>query len=244
MAGRKRPRFLTILKYSFYIVMSCLAIINIAFFICNWRGMELHLSKETLMLTVVGFFFAFAGINIYSIFNTNIEFEKQSIKDLEGRYEERLRLSEKELHFPRLMIRTYQTAQYLAVTSSLNIGSWDWIWTIKRNLIEMRDFVMKFKENGQEEKFEAYRADLKDLSQGILVLLKDHQNKVENDSFFKEMPEEAANYKEKLKDLLNFVNDLRSYSYEPLNDIMGGKNFYDKVRKVVSYARRVFKNNK
>lgn len=241
MTRKRKLRFLTILKYSFFIIMTCLAIINIAFFICNWYDLELQLSQESLMLTVVGFFFAFAGINIYSIFNTNIEFEKQSLRDLESRYEERLKLSEKELQFPRELIRTYHTAQYLVSAQSLNINSYDWIRTIKHNLVEMRDFVTKFKENGNEDKFEMYRTDLKDLSQGILVLLRNHEVVVGREAFFKNKLDEQNNYKNKLSDLISFVDALRTYTYEPQIEIGGDMKFFGKVRKIVSYARKMFK---
>lgn len=54
-----------------------LCITNIVFFIYNWGDLRLQINDTTnILLTIIGFLFAFAGINIYSIFNTNIETEK------------------------------------------------------------------------------------------------------------------------------------------------------------------------
>lgn len=242
MGGRKKIRALTILKYFFYIVMSCLAIINIIFFFCYWQDLELHLSEETLMLTVVGFFFAFAGINIYSIFNTNIENEKQALIDLESNYEKRLELSEKELQFPRDLIRTYNTAQYLSSSKAFHPSSFDWIITIKNNLSEMRDFVSGFKGCGDEHKFEMYRTDLVNLSQGILLLLRDHERVVESDSFFINKSEEKENYRKRLNGLIKFVDGLRTYAYGPEDDDENKLTFWRKLKHIWEYAEQMFKN--
>ena len=61
--------------------MVCLCTINIVFLIANWGELHVNIDSATnILLTIIGFLFAFAGINIYSIFNTNIESEKKFIK--------------------------------------------------------------------------------------------------------------------------------------------------------------------
>lgn len=232
--------FMRALKYAFYITMSCLAVINIVFFFCNWRGLQLDLSKESLLLSVVGFFFAFAGINIYSIFNTNIENEKRSIRELKERYDNQLKFSEKELQFPKEIIKVYQTAQYLASTETLTINSFDWISTIKEVMKEMRNFVKEFKECENDHKFEMYRTDLMNLSKGVLVLLYQHKSNVGKTSFFNSSNDEKDNYTKKLDDLIAFVEEIRTYSYEQLVTITQEDTWIGKINKVIKYTKGVF----
>ena len=227
-------------KYAFYFTMTCLAIINIVFFICNWYDLQLDLNKESVLLSVVGFFFAFAGINIYSIFNTNIENEKQSIRELKERYDNQLKLSEKELQFPKELIKVYQTAQYLASTETLNINSFDWIRTIKNVMDEMRNFVKHFKECENDYKFEMYRTDLVNLSQGVLVLLKHHKSIIGEGSFFNSSIAEKDNYTNKLDELIGFVEETRTYSYEQQVANEQGDTWICKIRRVIKYAKVVF----
>ncbi len=47
------------------------------FFMCHFSDYKfVPTASASLLFTFVGFLFAFAGINIYSIFNTNVENEK------------------------------------------------------------------------------------------------------------------------------------------------------------------------
>lgn len=228
------------LKYAFYITMTCLAVINILFFVCNWYDMQLELNKEGLLLSVVGFFFAFAGINIYSIFNTNIETEKQSLRDLKDQYDNQLKLSEKELRFPKELIKVYQTAQYLDSTDSLTIYSFDWIKTINVTMNDMRNFVREFKECENDYKFEIFRTDLANLSQGVLVLLRHHQSNIAKDAFFKYQIGEKENYTKRLSDLIDFVEETRTFSYEEQTTLTPEDTWWGKVCKVFNYSKKVF----
>ena len=63
-----------ILWFAYHFFSITLCIVNIIFFIYNWQDWTISLENETnILLTIIGFLFAFAGINIHSIFNTNIE---------------------------------------------------------------------------------------------------------------------------------------------------------------------------
>lgn len=73
--------------YSFLIGAIILIVTNTYFLIYNLNNWEIHIDKEELFLTFVGFLFAFAGINIYSIFNTNIEEEKDRLNKLGDTYD-------------------------------------------------------------------------------------------------------------------------------------------------------------
>ena len=73
--------------FFFQFFMVALCTINIIFFICNWGDLRLQINDTTnILLTIIGFLFAFAGINIYSIFNTNIETEKAKMIELQKEY--------------------------------------------------------------------------------------------------------------------------------------------------------------
>ena len=67
------------LWFFYHFVMVCLCTINIVFLIVNWCELHVNIDSATnILLTIIGFLFAFAGINLYSIFNTNIESGKEA----------------------------------------------------------------------------------------------------------------------------------------------------------------------
>lgn len=89
-----------ILWFTYHFITISLCIVNIAFFICNWQDLTISLENETnILLTIIGFLFAFAGINIYSIFNTNIEAEKARLEEMRYKYEKAMDDSIKNMKF-------------------------------------------------------------------------------------------------------------------------------------------------
>lgn len=84
--------------YHFFMVVLCC--INILFFIINWTDLSLCINDVTnILLTIIGFLFAFAGINIYSIFNTNIEAEKERLIEIREKYSQIMDITLEEMTF-------------------------------------------------------------------------------------------------------------------------------------------------
>lgn len=231
-------------KYTFYITMSILAIVNTAFLICNWQDLTPNLNNESLLLSVVGFFFAFAGINIYSIFNTNIESEKAALRDLKKKYDGELRLSSQMLQFPQELIMIWHTAQYIVTAKVFQSKAFDWIGDLKKRMKGQRDFVQGLRDHYQAEAHARYRDDLANLAKGVQMVMEQHRKTINSDeTFFAPIPENKDNYNTRLDDVIKFIDETVTYDYEPeLPEVELG--FWDKAKKVYGYAVRTFKREK
>lgn len=233
-----------ILKYMFYFATFILAVVNITFFICYWEDLTPQLNDESILLSVVGFFFAFAGINIYSIFNTNIESEKEALRDLAKQYDGELKMSSKMLQFPRELIMIWQTCQYLTTAKFIQHKSFDWIGELRSRMEEQRDFVQELRNHNKVVQFERFREDLSSLAQGISSTLKQHLGLLETDaSFFKSIPGNEDNYKKRLTNVISFAEALVSYDYEPEFEEKEKLSVWQKFGRVYSYARKMFGEN-
>lgn len=230
------------LKYFFYFTMTILAIVNVMFFICNWADIKPQLNNESILLSVVGFFFAFAGINIYSIFNTNIESEKEALRDLVERYDGELKMSSKMLQFPQELIMIWQTCQYLATSQTVQNRAFDSISDLKKRLEGQKEFVKDLKANHRIIQFERYSEDLANLAQGVMSTLKQHQVAIDgNDNFFRPIHGNEDNYKKRMADVISLAESIVSCSYEPEFSEKKKLSFFGKLKDIVSYSKTIFR---
>ncbi len=229
-----------ILKYGFYITMSVLAITNMIFFICGWKNLQIDISNEALLLSVVGFFFAFAGINIYSIFNTNIETEKSRLLELADKYDNELQLSSSMLRFPQEIIMIFQSAQYLTSACTLQPNSYDLINEIRTRLTDQKEFIQGLKDSLKNRQYEHYKADLTSLATGVEQILRQHKKNISYNGFFTEQKDQEDNYNSKLDKLIEFVEDLKYYEYEDTDDDELPLDFKSKCKKVFLVAKDTF----
>lgn len=239
---RKRSRSEMGWRYFFYFVATILCVTNIVFFICNWKDLVLDVSKESLMLTFIGFLFAFAGINIYSIFNTNIEAEKERLHELAEKYDGELKLSSQMLQFPEMTVMTYQQTLYLTTSVSLLITSFDTIQEIETRLTIQRDFIQSLKDNYKKKQFEKYKEDFTSLAKGVLVLLKQHKEAIKFNGFFRNQQSEESNYNEKLEQLITFVDELSYFEFEhsEVLDDVEPTTWKGKIKSVYDFAKKTF----
>lgn len=230
-------------KYTYYITMTILAIVNTVFLVCNWFDLTLQFNNESLLLSVVGFFFAFAGINIYSIFNTNIDSEKNALQDLQRKYDGELRLSSQMLQFPQELIMIWHTSQYIATAKVMQSKSFDWLTDLKKRMKRQRDFVQGLREHYQIDIHERYRDDLANLAQGVLMVMKQHKDNINsNNDFFAPLLNNKNTYNSKLDDIILFLEETRSYQYE-LELQEKEMNFWGKVKSICTYALKTFKRS-
>ena len=233
-----------ILKYMFYFTTFILAVVNITFFVCYWEDLTPQLNDESILLSVVGFFFAFAGINIYSIFNTNIESEKEALRDLVKQYDGELKMSSKMLQFPQELIMIWQTCQYLTTSKFFQHKSFNWIDELRTRMEEQRDFVQELRDHNRVVQFERFREDLSSLAQGIYSTLKQHQELIEKDgSFYSPIPGNEDTYRKRLARVVTFAEGLVSYDYEPEFEEKEKLSVWQKFGRVFSYARKIFREN-
>lgn len=245
MPGNKKySRKRSFWKYTYYITMTILAVVNTAFLICNWFDLTLQLNNESLLLSVVGFFFAFAGINIYSIFNTNIDSEKNALQDLQKKYDGELRLSSQMLQFPQELIMIWHTSQYIATAKVMQNKSFIWLTDLKKRMKRQRDFVQGLREHYQIDIHERYRDDLANLAQGVLMVLEQHRDSINsNNDFFAPLLSNMDTYNSMLDNVILFIEETRSYQYEP--DLPEKEmNFWDKTKSIYKYAVKTFKRHR
>lgn len=239
--NKKYSRKHSFWKYTYYISMTILAVVNTVFLICNWFDLTLQLNNESLLLSVVGFFFAFAGINIYSIFNTNIDSEKNALQDLQKKYDGELRLSSQMLKFPQELIMIWHTSQYIATAKVMQSKSFDWLTDLKKRMKRQRDFVQGLREHYQIDIHERFRDDLANLAQGVLMVMEQHRDSINsNDDFFAPLPTNKDTYNSMLNDVILFIEETRSYQYEselPEKEL----NFWGKAKSIYNYALKLFK---
>ena len=229
------------LKYTFYITMSILAAVNTAFLVCNWKDLTINLNNESLLLSVVGFFFAFAGINIYSIFNTNIESEKSALRELQRKYDGELKLSSQMLQFPQELIMIWHTSQYIASANVIQNKSFDWLKDLKKRMKNQRDFVQNLRDHFQTEVHDRYRDDLANLAKGVLMVMEQHQTTINgNEGFFSPLASNKDTYNTLLSDVIHFLDETITYEYEPeLPHVELG--VWGKTKQIYRYALKTFK---
>lgn len=238
---KKNSRKRAFWKYTYYITMTILAVVNTVFLLCNWQDLTINLNNESILLSVVGFFFAFAGINIYSIFNTNIDSEKSTLQELQRKYDGELKLSSRMLQFPQELIMIWHVSQYLSTAKVIQSKSFDWLRDLKKRMKNQRDFVLGLRDHYQIETHERYRDDLANLAQGVLMVMEQHKESISrNNDFFRPLQSNKNNYISILNDVIRFVEETITYDYEPeLPEVE--LNLWGKVKKVCSYAWKTFK---
>lgn len=113
--------------FAYHFLTVGLCITNIVFFVWNWNDFTVSLTNETnILLTIIGFLFAFAGINIYSIFNTNIEAEKARLVEMRKKYAETMDSSLRSMNFASDMSKLLLYAQmtYSLKTNNSQLLEW------------------------------------------------------------------------------------------------------------------------
>ena len=192
-----------------------LVIINFVFLIFHWNSLRIELSETTLVLTFVGFLFAFAGINIYSIFNTNIEEEKKRLNDVYHQYKDEISETLSLLNFSKKLISYYQLSQMLVTSRQFTSQSLERIISIANIIEEYKSFLKRLYNKGDIKMYEEFKKDFMDVSRGI----RDSFTYFYNDGSFPQGYFTPSNvkfrsiYKERLSQLIDVMNTLEEYDY-------------------------------
>lgn len=229
-----------VFKYGFYITSFVLISVNTAFLIWNWNDLTIDVDANTIFLTFVGFLFAFAGINIYSIFNTNIENEKEALRQLELQYKRALELSVKGLQFPQDLIEVYLSCHYAVDAPAFNINSMQTIKDVEEKMLKLRDTVQKFKDTYRDADFELYREMLQKQANGLEYILIEHKRKIKYNGYFDKNKDLEADYNKVLDKTIDVVSLLRTYEYEPELEDVPQLTTWQKIKKTIKFAKMVF----
>lgn len=229
-----------VFKYGFYIFSFILISVNTAFLIWNWYDLTIDIDANTIFLTFVGFLFAFAGINIYSIFNTNIENEKEALRQLELQYKHALELSVKGLQFPQSLIEVFMSCHYAIDAPEFNINSIQALNDVQDKLLGLRDIVQKFKDTYRDSDFELYREMLQKQANGLEYILKEHKRAIAYNRFFENHKDLESHYNQLLDKTIDIVSELRTYEYEPEFENMPKLSMWQKIKKTYQYGKKLF----
>lgn len=200
------------------ISMTVLAICNSIFLIHNINNWEVDVNETSILLTFLGFFFTFAGIYIYSVFNTNVEIEKKNLRALTNKYGEELANANEGVLSVRKLIYFYQMGQLIVNSPRMNIHIYAWIHQAQSLYKEQTDYMRELYKRGLPI-YADYRSDLLSVCRGLSESLSLMIEKVEKskEQFFDgtQLPRSEQ------KRLINELKDLNKLLH---NDIEVTKN--------------------
>ena len=169
-------------NYFYHMAMAILAITNAVFFYYNWNEMKVVIDQTTLLLTFLGFLFAFAGINIYSIVNTNVEAEKERLTELACHYEETLKMSDSFIQNIKKLGVMQQTGLLITTTPKMTNQHFSWIKKCNNLYKSQEEFIRMLYNDGVRDKALEYLADFTDVCQGISASLVPYIEKIQSDT--------------------------------------------------------------
>lgn len=203
------PEHKSAVKYWFFFnfVMVALCVINILFFICNWADLRLQINDTTnILLTIIGFLFAFAGINIYSIFNTNIESEKAKMIELQNKYSMQMELTIHKMKFYDSIHQLQLYSQLIFNLTKTNSQIFEWVDKVKMLCTVIQKFVEESKKRDTVDTFESDKDNLVALYRGLKYQQKSFLNKIVNSQsvFFQGM--DSENQKALVENISTMLN--------------------------------------
>lgn len=203
--------------YAYQLSMISVCCITIALVLANKVKLQITLDKSTtILLTTIGFLFAFAGINIYSIFNTNIEEEKGRLRDLQNEYEDAMRFEKKQGENARKLLVYYQTCQMVIDSQFFNPQIYDWLFDLRRYIAECKDFILLLYTEKRESSYVTFRDDFRYISRGIKIQLRAFEDRIKDrrSTFFNTVTEsDKRNFFTVFDEVINEVKSLEDYDY-------------------------------
>ncbi len=182
-------RFKRVVWYITQMFLIILACTNTIFLVHNIDDFRINLSPDNMILTAVGFFFAFAGINIYSIFNTNIEEEKKRLTDLSESYEktlngykENIDLYKNISEYSRRLIKFHQFSLLISSSKKFNSQIYsNWLPQFNNFLKEYHRFLLDLHSKlGNTDLFTEIRSDFTDICRGSFYSFSYFRKFIEN----------------------------------------------------------------
>ena len=157
-----------IMWFGYHFFMVALCCINILFFILNWSDLTLCVNDVTnILLTIIGFLFAFAGINIYSIFNTNIEAEKERLIEIREQYSKTMNDTLEEMNFSANITKLQLYGQLIFTSQKSNSQLLDWMQKTSDIIKEIKKSLEQFKTQKILEQYLQRKNDVIAVSRSI-----------------------------------------------------------------------------
>lgn len=198
--------------YWWLFIAITLSVINFVVLMYNVSSWVVAMDDTTtILLTVLGFLFAFAGINIYSIFNTNIDSEKKALHDLSDEYEKKLNMNMEEMNFLKLLSSLQTYSLLIGTTETNNSQFLNWVTYMRQCVKDISLNLKNFEANLTHKEYGMYRKEYETQLRGCVYLLKKTKRTMENHetTFFSQSlsHEDITVMKEKLSSLVKDIED-------------------------------------
>ena len=248
----KKDHWLSLLIWYFFLFsLVLIAGVNFTFFLVNWQDLTIIIDDTAIYITFVGFLFAFAGINIYSIFNTNIEEEKKRLSDLYEKYKEEMYRTMDILEYSKKYIKYYQLCQMITNSVKFNAQIGNWLDELDSLARDSSDFLYKLSHIDKEE-FGAMSADFTDINRSVYYLLCSFRDalSIKERHFFDEVERGEENeFFAKIDNVITLVNKYQTKDFsEPEiveeNHESKAPSIRDGVKMIWNALLEKFKRNK
>lgn len=205
--------------YQFSMISICCITIVILYY--NHDLIKLNFDETAkFLLATIGFLFAFAGINIYSIFNTNIEEEKERLRDLQSAYEKEMAFERTQGEYSRRLLLYYQTCQMIKDSQSFNNQIFEWVNMLYNYICDFKVYLFTLYEDKRESSFVSFKHDFCNINRGILKQLNTFMCRIQSSqsSFFNKVKSSDKQYfLECLEERLHEIESLENYDFTSLN---------------------------
>lgn len=230
--------------YFYHISMAVLAICNSIFLIRNIDDWDVNIDQTAILLTFLGFFFTFAGIYIYSVFNTNVELEKKNLRELTNKYGEELALANQGVYSVSKLLNFYQTGQLIVNSPRMNVHIYAWIDQLQTLYKEQTDYMRELYKRGLPI-HASYRLDLLSVCRGLSESLSMMIERIEKrkDVFFadKKIP---SNEQNRIINELKDLNELLCKNIEFTEDIVLPSYMENRNNSYIERFKRAWKELK
>lgn len=208
-------------RYSFYICAIILMLTNTVFLFVNIYDWQIIVSESTILLSVIGCLFAFAAINIYSIFNTNVDTQKEEIVEIKDKYNSLLNkyesfynIERRQLDIRIIIVRFQTTILAISSTEKMNSQFLEWLDMASN---QVGSFVSLFKDlrhsGVSKDTFDSLYCELAIVVNNSIHLLDSQNTIISQDDFWEDHKFESTKQtalneigiiRNKMKDFLNY----------------------------------------
>lgn len=219
----KEPR-LKIKKSWLYFFCFCaiiLCVVNTVFLIKNWQNLEIRLDDTSnIILTIIGVLFAFTAINIYSLFNTNIDAEKERVDVLADEYDNLLNVVNLQYPLSTNIVRFQMVIHSLSASEAINSQFLDWVQKateLAKEFIPSLDGIRRSKMLDSEAVFKEFLFDINIVVRDANYLMSEKAKVVSKDSFYGSDTGLKKDVISSVNDLIQALKDFEDHEFFPQN---------------------------
>lgn len=243
---KHRKSIILWLLYNFVMVTLCVT--NIVFFIYHFSDLTININDTTnVLLTIIGFLFAFAGINIYSIFNTNIEAERRKLNDLNELYKAEISTSIRTMDYSRKLVQFYQLGILITYSKKFNGQLFDWVIKEEKIIDDFKFYLKELYDEGNTKQFEGFKESFIEEARSIRYSMNAFLEYIGNEKkqFFSSLSKaDIKNFIIKIDRLIFELDELNYYDFtknKPVNEIeTSPKSLRERIKFAWEAIKKIF----